>query len=107
MEKADISKQDAPKPRSRRRKRKTYKFTILNILAALFLLGCAGFTVLNYKELAADEGWGILGMICMAIIGGLALIVDFILQRIIADRTTVNIVGSAIATIAALALFLW
>ena len=86
---------------------KAYKLTILNTLAALFLLGCTGYTLFNYKMLAADEGWGIIAMITMAIIGLLSLGVDFVLQRLIRDRTTVNIVGTIIALIAALALFLW
>lgn len=60
-----------------------YKLTVLNIPAFLFLLGCVIYTILRYPILSANEGWGVIGMIGLFIFGLVALVIDFIIQRLV------------------------
>ncbi len=57
-----------------------YKPTIIGIAAWLFLIGCCINTIVNYKELSAGEGWGIVYMFGIAGMGVIGLVIDIIIQ---------------------------
>jgi hypothetical protein len=57
-----------------------YRPTILNICVGFFLIGILIYTILNFQELSACEGWGIVAMVGLTVIGLIAGFVDYILQ---------------------------
>jgi len=71
----------------------TYKPTVLNIATGIFLIGIFIFTVINYKTLSADEGWGVIAMFGLIAVGLVAGLADLILQRFIKDRKALNLIG--------------
>ncbi|MFT3822866.1 MAG: hypothetical protein QM731_03055 [Chitinophagaceae bacterium] len=82
----------------------TFKPTILNITAGLFIAGCIVYTAFNYRQLSASEGWGVVGMAGLLGFGAILLVIDFIIQQFFTDRKTVNIIGTLIIIAAALLL---
>lgn len=61
--------------------------------AATFLSGLIIYTIWNYGTLSGDGGWGIVAMFGLAGIGIMAGLVDLLLQKLIKDRTRLNIIG--------------
>ena len=59
------------------------KLNILNLPILLYLLFCIVFTIINYTELAENEGWGIVGMVGISGITATGLIVDLIIHNTI------------------------
>jgi hypothetical protein len=84
----------------------TFKPSILNIAAGLFLTGIIIYTIFNYAQLSAGEGWGIVAMIGLSGFGVVLLILDFVLQKFLKNRVTINIIGAIVTVIAALLLLL-
>ena len=82
-------------------KRKS-QLSILKVYAIVFLLGCIGFTIFNYDQLSAGEGWGIVGMVGLFGFGGVLLVADLILHNLITSRMARNIIGILLAIIATL-----
>jgi uncharacterized membrane protein HdeD (DUF308 family) len=78
------------------------RFTILNISAILFIIGCIIFSVFNYQELSKEEGWGIVAMIGLIGIGTLLLGIDFLIQRLFTKKWVINTIGGIIFLITAL-----
>lgn len=80
-----------------------YRITVLNISVAIYLCGIILSTVSNYSDLSSGEGWGVVAMVGLAVIGILAGLADLIIQFIIRNRLWQNIaeiiiiVGLAIA----------
>jgi hypothetical protein len=74
-----------------------YRPTILNVLVGMFLAGIVICTILNYRSLAAHEGWGIVFMFGLVGVGILAGIADLILQLLIKSKKVVNVIGLFIA----------
>ena len=70
-----------------------YKPTILNLSAATFLSGIIIYTIWNYKTLSGDGGWGIVAMFGLVGIGMIAGLADLLLQKLIKNRTILNIIG--------------
>ncbi len=75
-----------------------YRFTILNVSALIYLIGCICFTLINYARLSGGEGWGKAYMIVLFTLGLAALLVDFVIRKIFKDQKIQQIV-SAIATV--------
>jgi hypothetical protein len=73
-----------------------YKPTLLNISTALYLLGLVIYTLLNFKTLSAEEGWGIVGIIGLAGIGLLASLADWILQQFVRKKLVLNVIGAIV-----------
>jgi len=71
----------------------TYKPTILNISTAIYILGILFYSILEYKTLSADEGWGIVAMFGLAGVGIIAALADLILQRLLKNRIVINVLG--------------
>jgi hypothetical protein len=67
-----------------------YRPTILNVTTAIFLVGCLIMTIKDYNALSKDEGWGVVAMIVLILIGLFALFVDFVFQSFIKNRLILN-----------------
>jgi hypothetical protein len=76
-----------------------FRLSILNIYAAMFLLWCIGFTILNYSELSEGEGWGVVGMVGLFGFGLLLLVVDIVIHNLIKNGKTANIIGLIVAIV--------
>jgi len=74
-----------------------YRLSVLNVCAGIALLACIVFTIGNYSSLSAGEGWGVVAMLALMGMAVLGLLVDIILQRLIAKRFWVNVVGFLVA----------
>lgn len=60
-----------------------YKWTFLNIIALIYIVGCILFTIINFSNLSEGEGWGVVSMVGLTGIGVAGLILDFIIQAIV------------------------
>jgi hypothetical protein len=80
-----------------------FKYSILNVPATLFIVGCLIYTAINYKTLSYEEGWGVVYMIGLCGLGLLLLIVDLIIQNVFTKNWTVVIIIEAIVLIVAVA----
>jgi hypothetical protein len=79
-----------------------YKPTILNISAGLFLIWIISYTILNNDLLSDNGGWGIISMIGLAGIVIVGFLIDLVLQRIIKDMKTLNLVELILTIVIAL-----
>lgn len=68
-----------------------YRITVLNISVAIYLFGIILSAVSNYSDLSSGEGWGVVAMVGLAVIGILAGLADLIIQFIIRNRLWQNI----------------
>jgi hypothetical protein len=84
----------------------TFKPSILNVAAGLFIIGCIVYTIFNYGQLSKSEGWGIVAMFGLLGVGVILLLIDFIIQEIFKNKTTVNVIGAAVVVVAAVLLCL-
>lgn len=82
-----------------------YRLTSLNATAAIYLVGCALFTIIDYKNLSSGEGWGVVFMVGLAAIGVVALIVDLILQQFVSNSNIFHILTIIFIAIVAFSLF--
>ncbi len=82
-----------------------FKPSILNLYALLFLAACIGFTIYNYTQLSAGEGWGIVGMIGLFGFGILLLVIDLVIRNIFKNKMTANLIGLLVAVLATVLLF--
>lgn len=62
------------------------KWTILNVYFLIFILLCLLFTLLNWKQLSREEGWGIIYMIGLILVGLGGLGLDVILNKLIKNN---------------------
>ncbi|MBS1778747.1 MAG: hypothetical protein JST70_05445 [Bacteroidetes bacterium] len=80
-----------------------FKYSILNVPATLFIIGCLIYTAINYKKLSYEEGWGVVNMIGLCGLGLLLLIVDLIIQNVFKKNRAVLITIEVIVLIVAVA----
>jgi hypothetical protein len=78
-----------------------YKLTILNVTTGLYLSGILITSILKYKVLSREEGWGIVAMAGLAFIGVLAGLVDLILQYYVKNALIHAIIDILIVIIVA------
>jgi xanthine/uracil/vitamin C permease (AzgA family) len=71
-----------------------FRFTILNVATFLFLISCIVYTIVNYSTLSYEEGWGVVYMVGIFLFGLTALIADFIIRRVIKNKTHQNITSA-------------
>lgn len=74
-----------------------YKITILNALSYLYILGCLVYTIFKWEILSKEEGWGVVAMFGLIVIGLIPLLIDLVLQAFIKKKTTLNIIGLLVA----------
>lgn len=84
-----------------------YKPTILNLATAVYLIGILIYTIINYKILSHEEGWGIVAMLGLAFLGVVTAIIDLILQRYIRNIRTQRIIDIIIIIIIAAIIILY
>ncbi len=73
-----------------------YKFTILNSVANIFLVGCLIYTLCNYSILSKGEGWGIVSFAVLLFIGFTALIADLIIKFLFENKKHQTIASTII-----------
>lgn len=81
------------------------KWTILKAYFVIFLACCLIFTIVKWKTLSYEEGWGVLYMIGLIFIGLIGLLADAILTLIIKNKRILNGIGILIAI--AFSIMLW
>jgi hypothetical protein len=74
-----------------------FRASVLNISAVIFLIGVIVYLVLNYEQLSANEGWGVVSMIGLLGVGIALLILDVIIQLVFKNKRAANIIGAIIA----------
>ena len=57
-----------------------YRPTFLNIIAGAFILLVLLFLIINYDQFSSGEGWGVLYMISLLVMGKIALVIDLTIQ---------------------------
>ena len=73
------------------------KWTFLRVYFIAYIIGCLAFTTLQWKTLSQAEGWGVVYMIGLILMGLIGLLADVILTLIIKNRKVLNAVGILIA----------
>jgi hypothetical protein len=59
------------------------RITILNLPIAVFLIGCMVYTIAEYPTLSKGEGWGLIGMVYLFVIGISGFFADIVLHNVI------------------------
>jgi hypothetical protein len=70
----------------------------------MLVVACVCFTAINYKQLSAEEGWGLVGMVGLVIFSALLFVADIALHNLLKNRITANVVGFIIAVVFSLLL---
>ena len=73
------------------------KWTILRAYFLIYLLCCIIFTIVKWETLANAEGWGVVYMVGMILLGLVGLVVDFILFFLIQNKKVLNVIGLLLA----------
>jgi uncharacterized membrane protein len=73
------------------------KWTILRAYFLIYLVCCIIYTIAKWKILAYEEGWGVVYMVGLILIGLVGLLIDFILTLIIKNKKILNGIGILIA----------
>ncbi len=72
-------------------------WTILRAYFLIYIACCLIFTIVNWKTLSYEEGWGVVYMLGLISIGIVGLFADFILRLIIKNKVLLNGIGILIA----------
>jgi hypothetical protein len=80
------------------------RLSILRVYALMLVVACVSFTAINYKQLSAEEGWGLVGMVGLVGFSALLFVVDIALHNLLKNRITANVVGFIIAVVFSLLL---
>lgn len=73
------------------------KWTVLRAYFLIYIACCLIFTIVNWKTLSYEEGWGVVYMLGLISIGIVGLFADFILSLIIKNKVLLNGIGILIA----------
>ena len=73
------------------------KWTILKAYFLIYLACCIIYTIAKWKILAYEEGWGVVYMVGLIVIGLFGMLIDFILTLIIKNKKILNGIGIIIA----------
>lgn len=73
------------------------KWAVLRVYFLLYLACCIIYTIANWKVLSYEEGWGVVYMVGLIVIGLFGLLIDFILSLIIKNKKILNGIGILIA----------
>ncbi len=80
--------------------------TFLKGYLFLYLISCFVFTLVNWKTLSHAEGWGVVYMFGLIVMGILGLIIDFILTLLIKNKKLLNPIGILLAVQFSIILFI-
>jgi hypothetical protein len=73
--------------------RLTKNITILKGYSLIYLACCLIFTLINWKTLSEEEGWGVVYMIGLIAIGLFRLLIDFVMTLLIKNKKVLNGIG--------------
>ncbi|WP_299716663.1 hypothetical protein [uncultured Tenacibaculum sp.] len=73
------------------------KWTILRTYFLIYLACCVIYTIVKWKILSFEEGWGVVYTIGLISIGLVGLLADFILTLIFKNKRILNGIGILIA----------
>lgn len=65
-------------------------WTILRAYFLIYIACCLIFTIVNWKTLSYEEGWGVVYMLGLISIGIVGLFADFILRLIIKKQSIIK-----------------
>ena len=74
-------------------RRFTYSLTTLNLTVCFGILYNIVYSIFNWEQLSAEEGWGVVAVVAIGLITMSAAIVDLILQIIFKNKKTLNLIG--------------
>ena len=74
-----------------------YRPTVLNISSGIFVIVAVSYTIINNDTFSAQGGWGTVYMIVVTGIGLFAFITDIVLQRLIKDNKTLQLIALFVA----------
>jgi uncharacterized membrane protein len=77
--------------------KKINNWTFLKGYLLVYLTCCLIFTIVKWKTLSYEEGWGIVYMVGLMGIGIFGLLIDFILSLIIKNKKILNGIGILIS----------
>ena len=77
--------------------KKITKSTFLKGYLLVYLTCCLIFTIIKWKTLSYEEGWGVVYMVGLIGLGLFGLLIDLILTLIIKDTKILNGIGILIA----------
>jgi len=77
--------------------KKITKWTFLKGYLLVYLTCCLIFTIIKWKTLSYEEGWGVVYMVGLIGLGLFGLVIDFILSLIIKNKKILNGIGILIA----------
>ena len=77
--------------------KKITKSTFLKGYLLVYLTCCLIFTIIKWKTLSYEEGWGVVYMVGLIGLGLFGLLIDLILTLIIKDKKILNGIGILIA----------
>ena len=69
------------------------KWTVLKAYFLIYLVCCIIYTIAKWKILSYEEGWGVVYMVGLIVIGLFGLLIDFILTLIIKNKKILNGIG--------------
>ena len=73
------------------------KWTILRVYFLIYLVCCIIYTIVKWKILSYEEGWGVVAMVGLMSLGLVGLLADFILTLIIKNKKILKGIGILIA----------
>ena len=77
--------------------KKITQWTFLKGYLLVYLTCCLIFTIIKWKTLSYEEGWGVVYMVGLIGLGLFGLVIDFILTLIIKNKKILNGIGILIA----------
>ena len=77
--------------------KKITKWTFLKGYLLVYLTCCLIFTIIKWKTLSYEEGWGVVYMVGLIGLGLFGLLIDLISTLIIKDKKILNGIGILIA----------
>ena len=77
--------------------KKITQWTFLKGYLLVYLTCCLIFTIIKWDTLSYAEGWGVVYMVGLFIIGLFGLLIDFILTLIIKNKKILNGIGILMA----------
>jgi hypothetical protein len=80
-------------------------WTILRAYFVVYLTCCIIFTIVKWKTLSYEEGWGVVYMVGFIFIGLIGLLADFILTLIFKNKRILN--GIEILIAIGFSIMLW
>lgn len=83
-----------------------YQLNILNTASIIFIAGCVIYTISKYDTLSTNEGWGVIAIIGLTIVAFTAILIEWMLQLFVKNRTVLNAIELCVLLILGLLIYL-